>query len=283
MKAEYGWDLSAYEGIGSVVETLRDEVAERDALNDKYIEAKDALNNVNWELDYYVGVAEGVIDADMTLYDYKQKMNEENRILQQTSSAAASAYEDMEKRADTASKNTLNTMQNNVTETSNKMSTVVQNFDKATGGVISGVIKAVNQTKTEMDKLLKPKVGVELYNEWFNLAYKLGERYNDGWKAIKTVIVTTLDGIYNYTPVSTRQELSPSLAMLVNTNGSPLNQPQSTYSAYDYFLAQSGQQQPQQQPNMLFNITIGGKEVTDYVITDVNNRTMQTGRNPFGF
>jgi hypothetical protein len=34
---------------------------------------------------------------------------------------------------------------------------------------------------------------------------------------------------------------------------------------------------------MLFNITIGGKEVTDYVITDVNNRTMQTGRNPFGF
>ena len=283
MKKEYGWDLSHYEGIGSVVETLRDEVAERDALNDKYIEAKDALNNVNWELDYYVGVAEGVIDADMTLYDYKQKMNEENRILQQTSSAAASAYEDMEKRADTASKNTLNTMQNNVTETSNKMSTAVQNFDKATGGVISGVIKAVNQTKTEMDKLLKPKVGVELYNEWFNLAYKLGERYNDGWKAIKTVIVTTLDGIYNYTPVSTRQELSPSLAMLVNTNGSPLNQPQSTYSAYDYFLAQSGQQQPQQQPNMLFNITIGGKEVTDYVITDVNNRTMQTGRNPFGF
>lgn len=283
MKAEYGWDLSAYEGIGSVVETLRDEVKERDALNDKYIEAKDALNNVNWELDYYVGVAEGVIDADMTLYDYKQKMNEENRILQQTSSAAASAYEDMEKRADTASKNTLNTMQNNVTETSNKMSTVVQDFDKATGGVISGVVKAVNQTKTEMDKLLKPKVGVELYNEWFNLAYKLGERYNDGWKAIKTVIVTTLDGIYNYTPVSTRQELSPSLAMLVNTNGSPLNQPQSTYSAYDYFLAQSGQQQPQQPQNMLFNITIGGKEVTDYVITDVNNRTMQTGRNPFGF
>ena len=189
----------------------------------------------------------------------------------------------MEKRADTASKNTLNTMQNNVTETSNKMSTVVQNFDKATGGVISGVVKAVNQTKTEMDKLLNPKVGVELYNEWFNLAYKLGERYNDGWKAIKTVIVTTLDGIYNYTPVSTRQELSPSLAMLVNTNGSKLNQPQSTYSAYDYFLAQSGQQQPQQPQNMLFNITIGGKEVTDYVITDVNNRTMQTGRNPFGF
>lgn len=284
MKAEYGWDLSAYEGIGSVVETLRDEVKERDALNDKYIEAKDALNNVNWELDYYVSVAEGVIDADMTMYDYKQKINEENYILEQTSAAAASAYEDMEKRAETASKNTLNTMQNNVTETSNKMSTVVQNFDKATGGVISGVVKAVNQTKTEMDKLLKPKVGVELYNQWFNLAYKLGERYNDGWKAIKTVIVTTLDGIYNYTPVSTRQELSPSLAMLVNTNGSKLNQPQSTYSAYDYFLAQSGQQQTQQQPqNMLFNITIGGKEVTDYVITDVNNRTMQTGRNPFGF
>lgn len=270
--------------IGSVTDEAHDASASMGALNEKYNEAKKLLDDVNWELDYYVGVAEGVIDADMTMYDYKQKMNEENRILEQTSAAAASAYEDMEKRADTASKNTLNTMQNNVTETSNKMSTVVQNFDKATGGVISGVIKAVNQTKTEMDKLLNPKVGVGLYNQWFNLAYKLGEKYNEGWKAIKTVIVTTLDGIYNYTPVSTRQELSPSLAMLVNTNGSKLNQPQSTYSAYDYFLAQSGQQQTQQQPqNMLFNITIGGKEVTDYVITDVNNRTMQTGRNPFGF
>ena len=280
METKYDTDLSPIEGIGSVVEAYRDEIQERDALNDKYIEAKKLLDDVNWELDYYVGVAEGVIDADMTMYDYKQKMNEEQKKLAQTSDEAAKAQEDMSSRSETANKNALNTLSNNVSETSGKMNTALQVFDKATGGVI----KAVNQTKTEMDKLLKPKVGVELYNQWFNLAYKLGEKYNEGWKAIKTVIVTTLDGIYNYTPVSTRQELSPSLAMLVNTNGSKLNQPQSTYSAYDYFLAQSRQQQTQQQPQgMLFNITIGGKEVTDYVITDVNNRTMQTGRNPFGF
>lgn len=284
----FGKDWYGDYAIGTVTKEFNDATKSAGQLNEKYHEAEKLLNEVNWELDYYVGVAEGVIDADMTLYDYKQKMNDEQKKLVQTSDEAAKAQEDMSSRSETANKTAIGSISNYVSGTITEMTSATKSFGDSTSGIIGNVTTLVGNAKTELEKLtnvnLSPNVGTSVYNSWFNLGYKLGERFNDGWKAIKSVIATTLDSIYNYVPTSTRQELSPSLTMLVNTNGSKLNQPQSTYSAYDYFLAQSGQQQTQQQPqNMLFNITIGGKEVTDYVITDVNNRTMQTGRNPFGF
>lgn len=284
MELKYDMHLSSIEGIGSVVEKYRDEEKAKDALNDKYIEAKQLLDEVNWELDYYVGVAEGVISADMTLYDYKQKMNEEQKKLVQTSDEAAKAQEDMSNRSETANKTAVDSISNYVSGTITQMTSATKSFEDATSGIVGNIGSVVSGTNTEIGKLstvdLKPKIGTDVYNSWFNLGYKLGEKFNDGWKAIKSVIATTLDSIYNYVPTSTRQELSPNLTLLVNSNSSSLASSQT--SAYDYFLAQSGRQSQSQQSEQstVFNITIGGQQITDYVITDINGRTIRTGLSP---
>lgn len=271
--------------IGTVTKEFNDATESAGQLNKKYHEAEKLLNEVNWELDYYVGVAEGVISADMTLYDYKQKMNEEQKKLAQTSDEAAKAQEDMSSRSETANKNAVDSISNYVSGTITQMTSATKSFEDATSGIVGNIGSVVSGTNTEIGKLstvdLKPKIGTDVYNAWFNLGYKLGERFNDGWKAIKSVIMTTLDSIYNYVPTSTRQELSPSLTMLVNSNNSPLATSQTT-SAYDYFRTQTGREPQSQQTEQgtVFNITIGGQQITDYVITDINGRTIRTGVNP---
>ena len=276
----YGADTA----IGTVTKEFNDATESAGQLNEKYHEAERLLNEVNWELDYYVGVAEGVISADMTLYDYKQKMNEEQKKLVQTSDEAAKAQEDMSNRSETANKTAVDSISNYVSGTITQMTSATQSFGNSTSGIVRNIGNAVSGANTEIGKLnvtdLKPKVGTDVYNSWFNLGYKLGERFNDGWKAIKSVIATTLDSIYNYVPTSTRQELSPNLTLLVNSNSSSLASSQT--SAYDYFLAQSGRQSQSQQSEQstVFNITIGGQQITDYVITDINGRTIRTGLSP---